>query len=552
MAQAEPAAAPALRTPVAPTPEAGLTPQYGGILKVGREAQSEQMFFVTVSGGGNSSWVHTVSDPLVEYGPDSEPYLEKSLAQSWDIGQDGQTITFHLRQGVKFHDGTPYNARAHEFNLEWALDPKNSVIWSSQINSIDRVDALDDYTLQIHTSRVYAPIITNLGLRSGLAFSPTAFQKAGRDGFATKPVGTGPFMVKEWVPGSYIDFERFQDYWNRGKPYLDGWQWQEIPDERVRAAGFRTGQLDMIELGSGAVEPLTTARGTRGAKELKGYSGPTYDHFNASRAPFNDKRVRCALQMAMDRDAWNKAIANGEGTPYRGQMVPINHWAAFVVPEEEFPYRYDPEKARQMIEEYAREKGLTLPIDTMGPFTPTQEQIDRFNAQPLPAGPIIMIAPATTTNVARAEVSKAFYEAIGFKIEVLLGGGNEERKTFVTKEAGFSLRGVGLRPHPSGTLDSYMGYGGYWNMGAYNTDPKQLEVQRLLEDAARSFDLAVQADMYKQAQKIWMEECFGGVKTANLPSYWFVQPWVKWAGGDKWMLFPSDNNAKFYFAWLER
>ncbi|MBI4311751.1 MAG: ABC transporter substrate-binding protein, partial [Chloroflexi bacterium] len=390
------------------------------------------------------------------------------------------------------------------------------------------------------------------GLRSTYAFSPTAFKEKGRQYFDANPVGTGPFKVKEFVPGSHILMEKNPSYWVKGLPYLEAWRFEEIVDDRVRAAALQTGQLDLATVPASAKDALAAARKVEGIREIKTIAGPSYDHFNASRAPFNDKRVRIALQMAMDRDAWNKAIANGEGIPYAGGMHVPGHAATFGVPEAEYPYPYNPTKAKALIEEYAKEKGITLPISTAGAWDPTPEQA-ALGAYPLKEQPLTMIATSGSTSVKRAAISKAYYEAIGFKIEVVIGAGDEELHTFVQKDIGFSLRGVGTRPHPSGSMDSYMGYGGYWNAGGWSTSPEQMEVDRLLKAAANEFNFEKQNAYYKQAQKIWMEEALGGVKTAHNVTPRFVQPWVKMDRDlGKYLVFASDGTEHFYSVWLDK
>ncbi|MBI4339452.1 MAG: ABC transporter substrate-binding protein, partial [Chloroflexi bacterium] len=429
---------------------------------------------------------------------------------------------------------------------------KNGVGFRPQIEAIKSVTVIDPYTVQLNLDRVHSAIITNLGLRSTYAFSPTAFKEKGRQYFDANPVGTGPFKVKEYVPGSHILMEKNPNYFVKGLPYLDLWRYEEIVDDRVRAGALQAGQLDVATIPASAKDALTAARAIKGVLEIKTSGGPSYDHFNATRAPFNDKRVRQALQMAMDRQAWNVAIANGEGFPYTGGMHVPGHAATFAVPEDQYPYPYNPAKAKALMEEYAKEKGITLPISTVGAWTPTAEQV-ALGAYPLKEQPLTMIATSGSTSVKRAAISKAYYEAIGFKIEVVLGAGDEEMHTFVWKDIGFSLRGVGTRPHPSGSMDSYMGYGGYWNAGGWSTTPQQMEVDRLLKEAANTFDFAKQNDFYKQAQKIWMEEALGGVKTAHSVTPRFIQPWVKMDRDiSKWLVFASDSTEHFYSVWLDK
>ena len=528
--------------------------RYGGVLLYGAGPNVEHLFHLTYSGGACAAWCMTVGDPLTAYGPDSEWVPDKSIAESFSMSEDKTTITFSLKPGILFHDGTEVNADAVKFSLEFVLDENNGAVTRPAIQSISSVEVIDNLTVAVTTDGVFAPIITNLGMTAGMPVSPTAFNERGKDDLeANGTVSTGPFMVDEWVSGSHIDYVKFEDYHRDGLPYLDGWRWVVIPDDQVRAAALQSENIHVAGIAPSALDAIQASRSVAGIQEFKGFAGPRMDHFNAARVPFDDIRVRQAAQMAMDRHAWNQAMTGGEGFAYRGSLVPPNHAASFQVPEDEFPYAYNPERARELLEEYAADKGISLPISMMSAFTCTAEQKE-LGCHDLPERPITITTTSSANNIRRAEISKAYYEAVGFKVEMEIGAGDEAKRTFVTKEASFSLRGFGLRPHPSGTFNSYLGYGGYWNNGGYGTSEAQLEIDRLVKKAAQTFDPADQNYLYQQAQRIYMENVLGGVRTAANPSYHFMQSDVMWAEfpDPKWVKYPSDASLKIHDVWLEQ
>ena len=532
----------------------GMDDRYGGILMYGSGPNVEHLFHLTYSGGACAAWCMTVGDPLTAYGPDSEWRPEKSIAESFSMSEDKQTITFSLKPGLVFHDGTEVNADSVKFSLEFVLDKNNGAVTRPAIQAIENVDVIDNLTVAITTSEVFAPIITNLGMTAGMPVSPTAFNDRGKDDLeANGTVSTGPFKIKEWVSGSHIDYVKFEDYHRDGLPYLDGWRWVVIPDDQVRAAALQSENIHLAGIAQSALDAIAASRSVPGIQEFKGFAGPRMDHFNAAREPFDDIRVRQAAQMAMDRHAWNQAMSGGEGFPYRGSLVPPTHAASFQVPEDEYPYAYNPERARELLEEYAADKGISLPISMMSAFTCTEEQ-KALGCHDLPERPITITTTSSANNIRRAEISKAYYEAVGFKVEMDIGGGDEAKRTFVTKEASFSLRGFGLRPHPSGTFNSYLGYGGYWNNGGYGTSEAQIEIDRLVRKAAQTFDPDDQNYLYQQAQRLYMENALGGVRTAANPSYHFVQSNVMWAEfpDSKWLKYPSDASVKIHDVWLEQ
>jgi ABC-type transport system substrate-binding protein len=524
----------------------------GGVLRYGMGPNVEHIFHLTYSGGACAAWCMTVGDPITAYGPDSEWFTDKSLAESFDISDDQKTITFSLKSGIKFHDGTDVDANAIKTSLDFALNKENAVVTRSAIAAIIGVDVIDASTVSVTTEDVFAPIITNLGMTSGMPFSPTAFDALGVEGFENQGApSTGPFFVKEWVSGSHTEYVRSTNYHREGKPFLDSWRWEEIPEDVVKAAAMQAGELDIVGISSSSFDAVDTLRAIDGIQEFKGFGGPRMDHFNAARAPWDDIRVRQAAQYAMDRVGWNQAMTGGEGHVYMGSLLPPTHAASFAV--EDYPYDYDPAKSKSLLEEYAAEKGISLPISMMSAYTCTAQQA-ADGCVDVPEQPITITVSSSPQNIARAELSKAYYEAVGFKVEMDIGGGDEAKRTFVTKEASFSLRGYGLRPHPSGSFNSYLGMGGYWNNGGWGTSPEQQEIDVLVRGAVQTFDAEEQNEMYREAQRIYMEAALGGVRTANTPSYHFAQSWVTWEGepDPKWLKYPSDNSLHMQDAWLDK
>jgi ABC-type transport system substrate-binding protein len=523
----------------------------GGILKYAFDVNNNHVFFQQYTPGAGASWAMTVGDPLMAYGPDSEWLKEKSLAEAFDVSSDGRTITFNLKKGVKFHDGTDYDAAAQKFSLDWVLDPANTAVTRPQISTIDDVGVIDQYTLAIHTSRVFTPILSALGMMGGMPFSEEAWNEQGADGFKQNGApSTGPFMIREWVQGTGTTFDAFPDYHVEGKPFLDGYEWLEIADTQVRGAALESGGIDLAFIPPSDTDTIAAMR-RAGLLELNGFAGVRMSHFNAARAPFDDKRVRIAAQMALDLDAWDEVLQGGNGHVYKGSVLPPASEFAFEV--DEFPYAYNPTRARELLEEYAAEKGISLPLKTLGAFTCTPEQ-EALGCISLPEQPITVTTTSSTANVKRAEFEAEFFRAVGFDVTLDLGAGNEASRTFVSKEATFSLRGFGVRPHPSGSFDSYMGYGGYWNEGGWSTAPEQLELQAVLEAAASTYDRNEQVRLYKEAQRIYMEEALGGVKSANNPQFWFAADDLRWEGYplEKLVAFPSDSSMKVYNMWLDR
>ena len=195
------------------------TPTSGGTLTVGFSADTKTLdptFSVQFS---ERQVLYLVFNALVRYGTDFS--LQPDLAQSWEIKNDGKQIVFKLRSGVKFHDGTPFDANAVKWNIEHRLDPATASPQRQLLEPIiDNVQVIDPTTVAFNLKQPSPGLLGLLGERPGFMVSPAAAQKYGKE-FGSNPVGTGPFVFKEWVRGSHIAVEKNPAYWEAGKPYLD-------------------------------------------------------------------------------------------------------------------------------------------------------------------------------------------------------------------------------------------------------------------------------------------------------------------------------------------
>ena len=527
--------------------------KYGGTLNWGTAPNNNHVFFQQYTPGAGAAWAMNIGDPLMAYGKGSEWLEAKSMAESFEVSPDGQTITFKLKKGVKLHDGTDYNAPLHKWNLDWVLNPDNAAVTRPQISAIDKVTAIDDYTLEVHTDRVYTPLLNALGMMGGMPFSREEYESKGEDHLKTYGSSSnGPFMIEEWIQGEKTVFAANPNYHQKDTyPYLDEIVWVEIADEQVRGAALETGQVDVADINSKSTDVISALRNADDIFEAKGMAGVRLSHHNAARAPFDDIRVRQAAQMAIDRHAWNDILQGGEGHVYMGSVLPPT--SAFAYKVDEYMYEYDPEAAKALLEEYAAEKGLTLPLTHMDAFKCTDEQLE-IGCTDLEKREITVTVGKGAANAARAEFEAAAFNAVGFEVTMDIAAGKEGPRTFVTKESSFSLRGFGVRPHPAGSMDSYMGYGGYWNNGSYGTSDAQMELHETLKLAGQAFDYQEQVRLYKKCQQIYLEHALGGVKLANAPSYKFWTTDLRYDGYPDFteVFFPSDTSLKMYGMYLER
>jgi peptide/nickel transport system substrate-binding protein len=274
------------------------------------------------------------------------------LAQSWTHSNDFKMWTFTLRPGVKFQDGTPFNAQAVAWKYARHKDPKNHCGCAFFIQFIDRVEAVDDLTVVFHLRdpSVELPALLSSPGPNNIIYSPAATQKLGDD-YNRQPVGTGPFVLKSWTAGDRLVLERNPEYWNKGHPHLDRVVLRPLPDQQSRFASLLSGESDVVwddeydadNILRAKKDPSLTVHSYVGA-------GAQVAAINTKVAPFDDIRVRQALVMAIDRKTMSQTLTDGLSRPATNPYGD----GSWVKCKDDGALPYDPEKARELIKDYGK------------------------------------------------------------------------------------------------------------------------------------------------------------------------------------------------------
>lgn len=287
---------------------------------------------------------------------DAEGNFQPALAVSWS-NPDPMTWQFKLRQGVKFQDGEEFDADAVKFTFDRALDPNFKAPYYSRISVIKKIDVVDKYTVNFKTEKPYPTMLSTLYEASFPALIvPPKYVKDNPGALAQKPIGTGPYRLVEWAKDDRVVLEANPDYWG-GAPKIKHVIWRPISETQTQIAELQSGGVDLIADVPPEQIPQLDGDPTK-VITLPSDFIFFFAFDTLKKSPLQDKRVRQAINYAVDVDAIQKAILGG-----LGQRVAITlPKGAFGYPKDMQPYPYDPAKAKALLAEAGYPDGFTIPL----------------------------------------------------------------------------------------------------------------------------------------------------------------------------------------------
>ncbi len=318
----------------------------------------------TVENNESGFIMATIYDSIVNYKPGSSE-VGPGLAESWTISPDGRVYTFRIRRGVKFHDGTPVNAKTIAEDVDRAINPNNPCyVYNRKVDSYDdftfgsaksgtavKVEVPEEYTLRFTLPAPNAPFLSSLAMVWTGIMSPAATKQYNCDA-SQHPVGTGPFKFVEAVRNDHVTVEANPDYWG-GKPKVDRIVFRIIPESATRMLALERNEVQILA----DVPPADYERVTKNSA-LKLYTQPGLTILGVAmsneRGPFKDKRVRQAMNYAVDKDAINKGLYAGATTASQG-MPPVL-WGFNKSVQ---PYPYDVNRAKTLLREAGYPNGFS-------------------------------------------------------------------------------------------------------------------------------------------------------------------------------------------------
>ncbi len=418
-------------------------------------------------------WViHNIYDQLTRVADDGVT-LQPGLATSWTISNDHLTYTFHLRQGVVFHNGAPLTAADVKFCLDRARDPKEA--WSWTLGAIKSVAAPNSATVVVTLSHPWAPLLADLSLFDTGIYPAAYFKKVGASVMTAHPIGTGPYMFDKWVRGQYLRLQKNPRYWEASQFPMQYVEYDLIPNDNTRLLKTEAGELDVDNV----LPPnqIAALKSNPSAQVVIDPSTETYYFVPSVKiAPFGDIKVRQAISHAIDRQAFIRAIYFGHAEPANSFLPKqtIDYNAGIPAPT------FDLALAKKLLSESSVPHGFSMTF---------------------------FVSSGDTVGSAEAQIFQNQVAAIGIKVNIkqmdpttlfndqLLGG---TKISFTTNIWTNDI------PDPSEIVTySAACQSGSWNFTSYFCDP---QVKTLALNAVATTDEAARRSMYYKIQQLWANE----------------------------------------------
>ena len=309
------------------------------------------------------------------YGFDKDMKMVPVLAESYTASKDGLVYTVKLKTGIKFHDNTPFNAEAVKATFDRVTNPDNKLKRYNLYKNITKTEALDATTVRFTLKEPFSPFINTLAHPSGVIISPAALAQYGNKGIAQHPVGTGPFKFVEWKATDYLKVEKFDGYWKKGYPKVDSITWRPVVDNNTRAAVMQTNEAHFaFPVPPEAVETLQKK------PSLEVTASPSiiqrYLSMNTLQKPFDNPKVREAINYAINKDALIKVAFSGFAIPAEGVLPQgVEHATKLG------PWPYNPAKARELLKEAGYPNGFESTLWSAYNHTTAQKVIQFVQQQ---------------------------------------------------------------------------------------------------------------------------------------------------------------------------
>ncbi len=430
--------------------------------------------------GDISGWIY---NGLTKY--DKDIKITGDLAESWDVSYDGLQIIFHLRKNVLWHDGVGFTADDVIFTYNKVTDPQVPTPYSSAYGPVEKVEILDKYTVKVVYKEPYAPALESWGM--GIIPKHILEGKDITEEYYNRfPIGTGPYKLKEWVTGQKLVLEAFDDYFE-GRPKLDRYLARVIPDTATMFLELKFGGLDFMGLTPPQYKLQANTEFFKAYFQKFRYPsfGFTYLGYNLLDQRFSDKRVRQAITHAINKKDIIEGVLLGYGTPCTGPFPPES-WAYNPDIKD---LNYNPESSKKLFEEAGWRKGPSGLLEKNGkPFEFT-----------------VLVNQGNEARLKTAQIIKENLKKVGIKMDIKVLEWQAMLHEFIDKKRFEAIiMGWALSRDPDifDIWHSSKTKEGEFNFISY----KNAEVDKLLPEGRRTFDMEKRKKIYHRVHEILVDE----------------------------------------------
>jgi len=415
---------------------------------------------------GSMRFIENMYNTLLKYKKGEYGSLEGDLVEDYTVSENGTVYTFKIHQGVKFHNGDDLTAEDVKYSVERIIDKE---VRAQHFDAVEKIAVVDDYTVEFTLAEPVAPFLTYLAYPMNAVVNKNVVE-ANDGSLNNADAGSGPFKLNVWERDQFLVLDKFEDYFEEGKPYLDRVYLKPIDDETARTTALRNDELDIIlQVSAKNIERLDEYPNIN----VESVAGTYWEYLglNTKAGPLEDKKVRQAIAWAVNRDTLNQMVKFGKASVLTGGPIPPGHWADDEL--KVYPAQ-DLEKARELLSQ--------------------TDYADGFNTT------LIVLSNPDQLNA--AQVIKAQLAQIGIDVEIRslessvyfenLGSGNFEMT--VIGWVGFV--------DPDEYLFNIFHTDGIWNQQQYSNP----EVDALLEEGRTTLDQEKRKEIYREAQRIIAED----------------------------------------------
>ena len=413
---------------------------------------------------------HMLYDTLVGY--DKDLKMEGRLAESWDL-KDATTYVFHLRKGVKFHNGKDFKAEDVKYTFERVLDVNTGSFLSVDLEPVKEVVVVDDYTVEVKLKSVAVEFLDNIVTISIVPNDPTLNHRR-------EPIGTGPYKFSEYIANDRTVFARFEDYWDQDHLLNDGIEFKIIPDEQIAATNLAGGTVDVLVFVSMAIIDNLKSYPNVKVNMVEETTDILFFPVNASRKPLDDVRVRRAMAHCFDYEGFKKVAYKGIGRITNNPISP-----SMFAYKDVGLHEYDPAKAKQMLAEAGYPDGIEVTIEVLAGY-------DRYEQMSV--------------------VWKDGLEKAGIKTNLNVTEAQVWLDKFVTHNYDIIINETATRASTFGFFNTSL-IGDGLTLWFKNKD----EIEAKIREPNMTIDEAKRADQYKALQQWFFDDVPGAFLFYNVP-----------------------------------